>query len=105
MARLTKRRAMLGFAALLPGLEVMLRDQAWRDLPLTEGAGDPLIVLVTRRMILNGARHARGILGGYGPHQNPPRASTSALNARSASRHDRIGRPRAFAMGSTSSTL
>ena len=59
VARLAQRRAVLGLAALLPGLEMMLRDQARRDFALAERAGDPLIVVVTRWKILDAARHAR----------------------------------------------
>ena len=61
MTRLAKRRAMLGFAALLPGFEMMLRNQARRDFSLAQLAGDPLIVVVTRErmMIVDAARHAQ----------------------------------------------
>jgi hypothetical protein len=38
VARLAERRAMLGFSALLPGSQVMLRDQVARNLALTERA-------------------------------------------------------------------
>ena len=59
VARLAERRAMLGLAAFLPGLEMMLGDQARRDSALAEFARDPLIVVVPRMKIFAyAARHA-----------------------------------------------
>jgi hypothetical protein len=61
MTRLAKRRAMLGLATLLPGFEMVLRDQPRRHFALAKLAGNPLVVVVPRRrmMILDAARHAQ----------------------------------------------
>jgi hypothetical protein len=52
MTRLAQRRAVLGLTALLPGLEMMLRDQPRRDSALAEFTRAPLIVVVTRRRMI-----------------------------------------------------
>src|SRR4051812_13107656 len=68
---------------LLPRLEMMLRDQTRRNFALAELASDPVGVLMTRKIMFGSAgRHVSKIVG-EADVQNPPRSSTSALNARS----------------------
>src|SRR4051812_21002098 len=99
MTRLAQGRAMRRLPALLRRLEMMLRDQMRRNFALAEVASDPVGVLMSRKIMFGSAgRHGSKIVG-EADVQNPPRSSTSALNARSASSHERIGRSSAFARG------